>query len=134
MSDRPLDGNQSITATSSDSDIGADVDSDVGNEIASDIGSPTTIEAMQAADPLPRMEPFGPGDKEAAFWNTEADAIEEWAQTVPGGPKAYIDDLRQQMGWDGDADQSGGDQLGDSHPDSSSDVPVDTQDDDIGGM
>lgn len=27
-------------------------------------------------EPLPRLEPFGPGDTEAAFWNNEADAIE----------------------------------------------------------
>ncbi|MBN2003177.1 MAG: hypothetical protein JXA21_07445 [Anaerolineae bacterium] len=47
-------------------------------------------------EPLPRMEPYGPEDKEAAFWNNEADHIEAWAAEV-GDPEAYMQDVLQRM-------------------------------------
>ena len=47
-------------------------------------------------EPLPRLEPMGPGDREAARWNTEADAIEAWAAKV-GNPEAYVQDVEARM-------------------------------------
>lgn len=51
---------------------------------------------LVSREPLPRMEPFGPGDKEAAFWNNEADHIEAWAAEV-GDPEAHMQDVLQRM-------------------------------------
>lgn len=49
-----------------------------------------------AAESLPRLEPSGPGDLEARYWNNEADAIEEWAAQV-GDPQAYTEGVTQRM-------------------------------------
>lgn len=78
----------------------SDVSSDIGDDPGADIGQPFTIEEMQANDPLPRLEPLGPNDKEADLWNKEADEIEAWAREVEGGPDGYSSNLRQEMGWD----------------------------------
>ena len=45
---------------------------------------------------LPRLEPSGPGDLEAQYWNNEADAIEEWAAQV-GDPQEYTTDVLERM-------------------------------------
>lgn len=45
---------------------------------------------------LHRVEPFGPNDKEAARWNTEADHIEEWAESV-GDVPGYLEDLERRL-------------------------------------
>ena len=47
-------------------------------------------------EPLPRLEPFGPGDKEAAFWNNEADAIEAWSAEVDD-PEAHMQGVLKDM-------------------------------------
>ena len=54
------------------------------------------LEEVSGIEPLPRMEPMGPGDREAARWNTEADAIEAWAAKV-GEPGAYRRDLEARL-------------------------------------
>jgi len=63
-------------------------------------------------EPLPRMEPMGPGDKEAKFWNTEADAIEAWADEV-GDPEAYVRDVEARMYEPSDTGTDIGQDIGD---------------------
>lgn len=64
------------------------------------------------SESLPRMEPMGPGDKEAELWNTEADAIEEWADQV-GDPEAYTRDVEARMYEPSDAGSDVGEGIGD---------------------
>lgn len=60
-----------------DTDIGADLDSDVDDDLDADIDDgPGQSDLIE--DPR-YMEPFGPGDKEAARWNTELAAIKAHA-------------------------------------------------------
>ena len=61
--------------------------------------SPEEVARKQREDPIPRMEPIGPDDKEAERWNREADEIEKWARDVPGGPEYHREQLRKEMGW-----------------------------------
>jgi hypothetical protein len=63
------------------------------SNVGDDIGDQN---ADNASGTLPRLEPFGPGDLEAQYWNNEADAIEEWAAQV-GDPQAYTEDVGQRM-------------------------------------
>jgi len=63
------------------------------SDVGDDLGE---LDEETMFEPLLRMEPMGPGDKEAERWNTEADAIEDWAEEV-SDPKAYRQDVLRRM-------------------------------------
>ena len=59
------------------------------------------LEEVSGIESLPRMEPMGPGDREAARWNTEADAIEV-VIVVEGFPDSFRSVAVQGVGGDDD--------------------------------
>jgi hypothetical protein len=61
---------------------------------------------------------LGPGDKEAARWNTEADLIEDFAGEV-GDPDAYLKDVTDRVYEPSD---SGSDRLDDTPPEIGEDI------------
>jgi hypothetical protein len=139
MTDTPTDmNNEPISNVDADTDIGADAATDVNSGADSDIGTDNfthitegsdpdaglSIEEMQAKYPLQRMEPLGPEDKEAERWNREADEIEKWARTVPGGPEGYMANPRKQMGWE---------QPPAAQSDTANETQIDPRDADIAG-
>ncbi len=118
-----------IGDTSTPSTVGDDITDDttdaavpssVGDDISDDI-------ADTASQPLPRLEPFSPDDKEAARWNTEVDLIEGFADDVED-PDAYLKDMTDRMY---ESSESGSDMVAETPPDIGEDIGGDVAAPDI---
>ncbi len=82
----------------------APIRSDVTDDVQSPTDTPDEVTSSNVRDdleiadsePLPRLEPMWPGDKEAERWNREADEIEKWAQEE-GDQAEYLRDVTRRM-------------------------------------
>ncbi len=106
--------------TSTPPAVGDDVTDDTTDTTTpSTVGDDISDEVVDTTpQPLPRLEPLGPGDKEAARWNTEADLIEDFAGEV-GDPDAYLKDVTDRVYEPSD---SGSDRLDDTPPEIGEDI------------